>query len=68
MEVCDQNRSNFDLSGQNLDVSGDILHNDTINIEVDVSGGTLYNGTIYIEVTELESNGQNFDLSGNENP
>ena len=50
VEVSDQNVGDLDPSGQNLDVSGDTLHNDTIGVEVD----------------ELESNGQNLDLSSTE--
>lgn len=35
VKVSNQNVSDLDPSGQNLDLSGDTLHNDTINIEVD---------------------------------
>lgn len=35
VEVFNQNVGDMDPNGQNLDVSGDTLHNDTISVEVD---------------------------------
>lgn len=47
VKVYDQNICDMDHSYQNLDLVGDTLHNDIINVEVDV----------------LEPSSQNMDLS-----